>query len=179
VWPKVEKRTPPNRPSESQVDLDDFFYPVRDKPQTIILEARLWHFVHKYLWDIYQINLKMPAPTALKQAESAPLANDISLPVEGADEEFLLDAPGAEAVDANVLVPVEESNDMQIDEEGRPRFAPARDIVSENLRHQMLFIFLTISLGSRHQGRDTQDSYPPSPNDTSKTVMDLHLPTSG
>lgn len=25
----------------------------------------------------------MPAPTALKQAESAPLANDISLPVEG------------------------------------------------------------------------------------------------
>ncbi|CAF3574720.1 pre-rRNA-processing protein pno1 [Fusarium graminearum] len=70
----------------------------------------------------------MPAPTALKQAESAPLANDISLPVEGADEEFLLDAPGAEDADANVLVPVEDSNDMQIDEEGRPRFAPARDI---------------------------------------------------
>lgn len=70
----------------------------------------------------------MPAPTVLKQAESAPLANDISLPVEGADEEFLLDAPGAEDADANVLVPVEDSNDMQIDEEGRPRFAPARDI---------------------------------------------------
>ncbi|QPC75842.1 hypothetical protein HYE68_006594 [Fusarium pseudograminearum] len=70
----------------------------------------------------------MPAPTALRQAESAPLANDISLPVEGADEEFLLDAPGAEDADANVLVPVEDSNDMQIDEEGRPRFTPARDI---------------------------------------------------
>lgn len=97
----------------------------------------------------------------------------------GADEEFLLDAPGAEDADANVLVPVEDSNDMQIDEEGRPRFAPARDIVSANLRHHILLIFLTALLGSRHQGRDTQDSYPSSPNDTSKTVMDIHLSTIG
>jgi RNA-binding protein PNO1 len=52
----------------------------------------------------------------------------------GTDEEFLLDAPDAASADANVLVPVEESNEdgMQIDEEGLPRFAPARDIVSVN-----------------------------------------------
>jgi hypothetical protein len=50
----------------------------------------------------------------------------------GNDEEFLLDAPDALPTDADVLVPVEESNEngMAIDEEGRPRFAPARDIVS-------------------------------------------------
>lgn len=94
----------------------------------------------------------MPAPTALKQAEDAPLALDVPLPVEGKkkilsrkgrvlktisdsgpgnDEEFLLDAPDALPIDADVLVPVEESNEngMAIDEEGRPRFAPARDIV--------------------------------------------------
>ena len=72
----------------------------------------------------------MPAPTALKQAEDAPLALDVPLPVEGNDEEFLLDAPDALPTDADVLVPVEESNEngMAIDEEGRPRFAPARDI---------------------------------------------------
>ncbi|KAF5658335.1 pre-rrna-processing pno1 [Fusarium heterosporum] len=72
----------------------------------------------------------MPAPTALKQTEDAPLALDVPLPVEGNDDEFLLDAPDALSTDANVLVPVEESNEngMAIDEEGRPRFAPARDI---------------------------------------------------
>lgn len=49
----------------------------------------------------------------------------------GNDEEFLLDAPDALPTDADVLVPVQESNEdgMAIDEEGRPRFAPARDIV--------------------------------------------------
>ncbi|KAF5020262.1 hypothetical protein F66182_7710 [Fusarium sp. NRRL 66182] len=72
----------------------------------------------------------MPAPTALKKAEDAPLAVDVPLPVEDNDDEFLLDAPDALATDANVLVPVTESNEdsMAIDEEGRPRFAPARDI---------------------------------------------------
>jgi RNA-binding protein PNO1 len=94
----------------------------------------------------------MSAPTALKKAEDAPPAVDVALPVEGMkkikylnkritetisdcdsdnDDEFLLDAPDALPTDANVLVPVEESNEngMAIDEEGRPRFAPARDIV--------------------------------------------------
>jgi hypothetical protein len=73
----------------------------------------------------------MSAPTALKKAEEAPLDNNVQLPVQDTDEDFLLDAPVDSSADANVLVPVEESNEdgMQIDEEGRPRFAPARDIV--------------------------------------------------
>ena len=89
----------------------------------------------------------MPAPTALKRAEDTPLATDVPLPVEGKtfpkptmpyvltsraenDEEFLLDAPDSLPTDANAVVPVEQDSDeMAIDEEGRPRFAPAQDIV--------------------------------------------------
>ncbi|KAJ3519467.1 hypothetical protein NM208_g14116 [Fusarium decemcellulare] len=73
----------------------------------------------------------MPAPTALKKAEDAPLATDIPLPAAENDEEFLLDAPDPLPADSNAVVPVEEDNEdgMAIDEEGRPRFAPARDIV--------------------------------------------------
>lgn len=77
-------------------------------------------------------------------------------------------------------MPVEESNEdgMQIDEEGRPRFAPARDIV-RTLALPYLSHVLTSSLGSRYQSRDAQDSYSSSPNDTSETIMDLYLPASG
>lgn len=79
--------------------------------------------------DILRVLPKMPAPTALKKAEDAPLATDIPLPVAENDEEFLLDAPDALPADANAVVPVEDNEDgMAIDEEGRPRFAPARDI---------------------------------------------------
>lgn len=48
------------------------------------------------------------------------------------DEDFLLDAPDALPGDAEAFAPQDEGEDesMAIDEEGRPRFAPARDIVS-------------------------------------------------
>lgn len=95
----------------------------------------------------------MPAPTALKAAAETPLqepeasvqtqgkrvfnallsafCNHLteSLRVEG--DEFLLGEPEAMVVDnADLPTPDEEDGSMAIDEEGRPRFAPARDIVS-------------------------------------------------
>lgn len=72
----------------------------------------------------------MPAPTALKQAEDTPLATSVPLPADN-DEEFLLDAPDALPDDGTAFAVVEEGSSddgMAIDEEGRPRFAPAKDI---------------------------------------------------
>ncbi|KAK7416101.1 pre-rRNA-processing protein pno1 [Neonectria punicea] len=70
----------------------------------------------------------MPAPTALKQAEDTPLATSVPLPPDN-DEEFLLDAPDALPTDPSAVVVAEQDSDdgMAIDEEGRPRFAPAKD----------------------------------------------------
>lgn len=47
------------------------------------------------------------------------------------DQEFLLDAADAASAEAEVMVPeaVDAENSMAIDEEGRPRFAPSKDIV--------------------------------------------------
>lgn len=47
------------------------------------------------------------------------------------DHEFLLDAADVASADAEVIVPEaqDESDSMAIDEEGRPRFAPSKDIV--------------------------------------------------
>lgn len=48
------------------------------------------------------------------------------------EDEFLLDAQEPSALEAQVLAPqtkYDESDAMAIDEEGRPRFAPTRDIV--------------------------------------------------
>ncbi|KAH7017874.1 hypothetical protein EDB80DRAFT_889022 [Ilyonectria destructans] len=72
----------------------------------------------------------MPAPTALKQAEDTPLATSVPLPADN-DEEFLLDAPDALPEDGSAFAVMEEGSSddgMAIDEEGRPRFAPAKDI---------------------------------------------------
>jgi RNA-binding protein PNO1 len=93
----------------------------------------------------------MPAPTALKKAESTPLAADVPSAAQGRfllprftltgtikanssidnDQEFLLDAADVASADAEVMVPEaqDEGDNMAIDEEGRPRFAPSRDIV--------------------------------------------------
>lgn len=54
-------------------------------------------------------------------------ATDIEIP--DGDEEFVLDTAESLPVDADtVLAPVTVES-MAIDEEGRPRFAPSRDIV--------------------------------------------------
>ncbi|CCF41322.1 hypothetical protein CH063_11637 [Colletotrichum higginsianum] len=74
----------------------------------------------------------MPAPTALKQAEAAAPPFEATLQEPQQDEELLLDAPTLpEEMDA-ILPSVPhngEEGEMVVDEENRPRFAPARDIV--------------------------------------------------
>lgn len=44
------------------------------------------------------------------------------------DDELLLDAP-SEVPEAGAVQPVEGDTEMHIDEEGRPRFAPAKQVV--------------------------------------------------
>lgn len=71
----------------------------------------------------------MPAPTALKAAPQEPAINT---PLPNTTEDLdLLDAPSASAAleEAAAAAPTTSSNDMQlddaVDEESRPRFAPA------------------------------------------------------
>lgn len=96
------------------------------------------------------------------------------------DEEFLLDAPDTLPTDANAVIPVEQgSDDMAIDEEGRPRFAPAQDIV-RIYKHVYKCMRNTsnFDVGPYFQSRDPKDSYPASPNDTFEAILALYLPTS-
>ncbi|KAM3497164.1 hypothetical protein MY11210_009717 [Beauveria gryllotalpidicola] len=71
----------------------------------------------------------MPAPTALKQADEAPLPMESTVVEPDGADEFLLDA---EAVlgEGEFMAPQDPEGDdsMAIDEEGRPRFAPSKDI---------------------------------------------------
>ncbi|PQE25254.1 hypothetical protein CJF32_00008547 [Rutstroemia sp. NJR-2017a WRK4] len=90
----------------------------------------------------------MPAPTALlrrpeelAEAVSVPLPSESkrTLPMKSTsstmtdmfadqDDEFLLDAPEAVSLETSVIQPAGEDSEMHIDEEGRPRFAPAKNI---------------------------------------------------
>ncbi|KAG6065670.1 pre-rRNA-processing protein pno1 [Claviceps aff. humidiphila group G2b] len=71
----------------------------------------------------------MPAPTALKAAAETPLQEPEALVQTQEGDDFLLGEPEAMVVDnADLPTPDEEDGSMAIDEEGRPRFAPARDI---------------------------------------------------
>ena len=103
----------------------------------------------------------MPAPTALKKADDAPpvAQNDIAIPeglatrcymhrstanrplpmdLENGDEEFTLET--TDNIDPDtILAPVKDNNDsMMVDEEGRPRFAAARDIVRQSYSSSIL-----------------------------------------
>jgi RNA-binding protein PNO1 len=71
----------------------------------------------------------MPAPTALVQPVAAPETALVPAPEQ--DDELLLDIQDANAVDPSVVAPptTGEDTDMVVDEEGRPRFAPGKDIV--------------------------------------------------
>ena len=70
----------------------------------------------------------MPAPTALLQPEAQPEA--APMPVVDNDE-ILLDASAVALPEGSVeLQPtITTDTEMVIDEEGRPRFAPAKDVV--------------------------------------------------
>jgi RNA-binding protein PNO1 len=71
----------------------------------------------------------MPAPTALVQPVAAPETALVPAPEQ--DDELLLDIQDANAVDPSAVAPpaTGEDTDMVVDEEGRPRFAPGKDIV--------------------------------------------------
>ncbi|CEJ93390.1 Putative Pre-rRNA-processing protein PNO1 [[Torrubiella] hemipterigena] len=71
----------------------------------------------------------MPAPTALKQAEDTPLP-EATAPQDAAGDEFLLDTaePMSDAIEFISPEDPEGDESMAVDEEGRPRFAPAKDI---------------------------------------------------
>ncbi|KAJ6788187.1 hypothetical protein PWT90_06050 [Aphanocladium album] len=72
----------------------------------------------------------MPAPTALKQAEEAPLPIEATMVEQEGGDEFVLDASEAVSGEGEFMAPQDPEGDdsMAIDEEGRPRFAPAKDI---------------------------------------------------
>ncbi|KAL2120377.1 hypothetical protein VTJ04DRAFT_4403 [Mycothermus thermophilus] len=72
----------------------------------------------------------MPAPTALLQPASAP--ENVPLPAPQDDDELLVDMQQAttqpDAAAAAPPQPAQDTTDMAIDEEGRPKFAPGKDI---------------------------------------------------
>lgn len=73
----------------------------------------------------------MPAPTALAQPIAAP---DEALPAPEQEDELLVDMQEANTAEPSAVAPptAADDTDMAIDEEGRPRFAPGKDIVRRN-----------------------------------------------
>lgn len=71
----------------------------------------------------------MPAPTALLQPAAVPEAALVPVPEQ--EDELLVDMQDANTVDPTAIAPptTAEETDMVVDEEGRPRFAPGKDIV--------------------------------------------------
>lgn len=70
----------------------------------------------------------MPAPTALLQPATDPEV--VSPPAPEQEDELLVDMQEASTEFGAVAPPtVAEDTDMAIDEEGRPRFAPGKDVV--------------------------------------------------
>lgn len=53
----------------------------------------------------------------------------ISNKISDQDDELLLDAPSEMPTEAGAVQPVEVDTEMTVDEEGRPRFAPAKQHV--------------------------------------------------
>jgi RNA-binding protein PNO1 len=72
----------------------------------------------------------MPAPTALlrRPEDLAEVASQVPLPIEDKDDELLLDAPEAATSSLDAPVALDGDTEMHIDEEGRPKFAPAKAV---------------------------------------------------
>ncbi|AEO55513.1 hypothetical protein MYCTH_2137771 [Thermothelomyces thermophilus ATCC 42464] len=70
----------------------------------------------------------MPAPTALVQPAAAP--DPVAVPAPEQKDELLVDMQEASALEPTAVAPPTnaEDTDMAIDEEGRPRFAPGKDV---------------------------------------------------
>ena len=76
------------------------------------------------------IYFTMPAPTRLLQPTEG--AENVSVPVVAEqDDELLLDIQDVNPADPNAIAPppTSEDTEMVVDEEGRPRFAPGKDVV--------------------------------------------------
>ncbi len=75
----------------------------------------------------------MPAPTALVQPPAAPEASPA--PAAQQEDEFLLEMQEANPAEPSAVAPTEPTDDteMAIDEEGRPKFAPGKDVVCGGL----------------------------------------------
>ncbi|KAE8452118.1 pre-rRNA-processing protein pno1 [Mollisiaceae sp. DMI_Dod_QoI] len=74
----------------------------------------------------------MPAPTALlRKPEELADAASIPLPLEDQEDELLLDAPSEMLIEGGTVQPAEGDTEMHIDEENRPRFAPAKQVDSD------------------------------------------------
>ena len=99
---------------------------------------------------------------------------------DAADEGALaLEAPSS-PVEADFISPVAQDNDdaMAVDEESRPKFAPARDIVCSTtwlVASSATTVANVSSLGSRHKSRDPQSAHPTTPNDPAEAKLDVHL----
>ncbi|TGO54498.1 hypothetical protein BCON_0106g00150 [Botryotinia convoluta] len=74
----------------------------------------------------------VPAPDQSNQSHDAftmRMAGTVANVVPDQDDEFLLDAPEVTSADLDtILPPATDNSEMHIDEEGRPRFAPAKNI---------------------------------------------------
>lgn len=75
----------------------------------------------------------MPAPTALLQPTAAIEAVPVPSPEQ--EDELILDVQDNNLTDATAILTPSNSEDveMAVDEEGRPRFAPGKDIVCATL----------------------------------------------
>lgn len=71
----------------------------------------------------------MPAPTALLQPTKVPEA--VTAPSPDQDDDLILDIQDNNLTEPTTILPPSnpEDADMAVDEEGRPRFAPGKDIV--------------------------------------------------
>lgn len=71
----------------------------------------------------------MPAPTALQQP--APALEVAHAPATQDADELLLDIQDSNLAEPSAAAPpvTSEDTEMAVDEEGRPRFAPGKDIV--------------------------------------------------
>ncbi|KAL2021324.1 hypothetical protein VTK56DRAFT_7295 [Thermocarpiscus australiensis] len=78
----------------------------------------------------------MPAPTALLQP--TPAAETVPQPAPENEDEVLLDVQNSNPAETSAARPPEDSEDteMVVDEEGRPRFAPGKDVVRMNIKEK-------------------------------------------
>lgn len=73
----------------------------------------------------------MPAPTALLQPTKVPEATPAPSPEQ--EDELILDVQDSTLAEPAAILPPSNPEDveMAVDEEGRPRFAPGKDVVCQ------------------------------------------------